>query len=242
MRKTGMNAALKASSILGMLMALPGYLMAADYRGSTNAADGFDQLWYEVIVDITIIGVIFGVVTLYFMWKYRRRSKDEEGSQKNLSTVNAIGWAVIPAFVFMADDFFLSANGWQLYNVFRDVPENAFEVKLESAMWTWDYTYPNGVKTYNELIVPEDHPVVLRMTSRDTIHSHFIPAYRVKEDSMPGRVTYLWFESGEPAEHVVACAEYCGHLHSRMTGVVKVLPRDEFDKWYQAEADKLAAL
>ena len=108
-------------------------------------------------------------------------------------------------------------------------------------MWTWDYTYPNGVRTFNELVVPEDQPVVLRMTSRDTIHSHFIPNYRIKEDSMPGRVTYMWFESGKPGEHVVACAEYCGHLHSRMTGKVVVLPREEFETWYKSESEKQLA-
>ena len=237
MRKSGVRAA----SGFGLLLTLSGAATAADYRGSTDAARGFDHLWFEVMVAITVIGVVFAVLTLYFMWKYRRRNADDEGRQKPMSPVNVIGWAVIPAFIFMADDFFLSANGWQLFNVYRDVPENALEVKLESAMWTWDYTYPNGIKTYNRLVVPEDHPVALRMTSRDTIHSHFIPHYRVKEDSMPGRVTYLWFDSGKPAEHVVSCAEYCGHLHSRMYGKVVVLPREEFDTWYKSESEKQLA-
>ena len=229
------------SSILGVMSTLSGNAFAATYRGSSDAAEGFDQLWYEVMVDITIIGLIFAFLTIYFLWKYRRRSPDEEGDQKPMTTTSMVGWAVIPAFIFMADDFFLSANGWQLYNVYRDVPENALEVKLESAMWTWDYTYPNGVKTFNELVVPEDQPVVLRMTSRDTIHSHFIPKYRIKEDSMPGRVTYMWFQSGKPGEHVVACAEYCGHLHSRMTGKVVVLPKEKFETWYKSQSEKQLA-
>jgi cytochrome c oxidase subunit 2 len=63
-------------------------------------------------------------------------------------------------------------------------------------MYSWDYTYPNGVRTQNELKVPAGKPVLLRMTSRDTLHSHYIPDFRVKEDSMPGRVTYLWFYPG----------------------------------------------
>jgi heme/copper-type cytochrome/quinol oxidase subunit 2 len=111
-----------------------------------------------------------------------------------------------------------AANGWVLWNTFRDVPANRIEVKLEAGMYSWDYTYPNGVRTQNELVVPAGKPVVLRMTSRDTLHSHYIPDFRVKEDSMPGRVTYLWFNPTKPGEHIVTCAEYCGVMHGYMAG------------------------
>ncbi len=200
---------------------------------------GWDHLWREIMIDITIIGVLFALVTIWFMWRYRRRSPDQEGAQPKLSAGQAIGWAVIPVFVFMADDFYLAAKGWALWEKYRNVPEDRLEVRLESAMWTWDYTYPNGVKTFNELRVPVGKPVLLRMTSRDTIHSHWIPDYRVKEDSMPGRITYIWFMPKEPGEHVVTCAEYCGHLHSRMKGKLIVMPREEFDAWYQEQGAKL---
>lgn len=233
-----------ASSLATIMAALPNAALAVhagESKKINDPAEGFDHLWFDVMVDITIIGMIFAVITLYFMYKYRRRDPDEEGSQKPLSSMSVIGWAVIPVFIFMADDFFLSANGWQLYNTYRQVPENALEVKLESAMWTWDYTYPNGVQTFNELRVPAGRPVVLRMTSRDTLHSHFIPDFRIKEDSMPGRVTYLWFYPKAPGEHIVTCAEYCGHLHSRMSGKVIVMPEEEFNAWYQSEADSVIA-
>ncbi len=200
---------------------------------------GWDSLWHEIMVDITIIGVIFAVVTIWFMWRYRRRDPDQEGAMPKLSTAQAVGWAVIPVFIFMADDFYLAAKGWQLWNDYRDVPDERLEIRMESAMWTWDYTYPNGVRTFNELRVPVGTPVLLRMTSRDTIHSHWIPDYRVKEDSMPGRITYIWFMPREPGEHVVTCAEYCGHLHSRMKGKLIVMPEAEFDAWYRSEGAKI---
>ena len=75
------------------------------------------------------------------------------------------------------------------------------------------------------------------MTSRDTLHSHYIPDFRIKEDSMPGRVTYIWFYPEEPGEHVVTCAEYCGLLHSKMYGKLIVMPEDEFETWYKSEGD-----
>ncbi len=105
---------------------------------------------------------------------------------------------------------------------------------------SWDYTYPNGVQTQNVLRVPAGKPVMLRMTSRDVVHSHFIPDFRVKEDSMPGRITYLWFYPQEPGKHIVSCGEYCGIMHSYMVGNLIVMPEDEFNAWYEQEGAKVA--
>lgn len=222
------------------LAVFSGGALAAGYP--LNPARGWDHLWSEVLLDITVIGVLFALVTVYFMIKYRRRGPEQEGNPPRLSGTAVVAWAVIPAFVFMADDFFLAARGWQLWNEYRDVPAKAMEVKLDSAQWSWTYTYPNGVQTVNELRVPADKPVLLRMTSKDVVHSFFIPDFRVKEDSMPGRITYLWFESGKPGEHVVTCAEYCGLAHSYMAGKLVVLPKEEFARWYEAEGKKVANL
>ena len=205
-----------------------------------DPAPGFDRLWNEVMIDITILGVIFALVTAYFLVRYRRRTPDQEGSPPKLTPAMALGWAIIPAFIFMADDFFLAAKGWQLWNAYRDVPADRLEVKLETYSWGYDYTYPNGVENQDELRVPAGKPVLLRMTSRDVVHSHFIPDFRVKEDAMPGRVTYLWFYPKEPGEHIVTCAEYCGVMHSYMAGRVIVMPPDEFDRWYEQEGAKVA--
>ena len=205
-----------------------------------DPAAGWDHLWHEVIVDITIIGVLFALVMAWFLWRYRARKPGEVGTQSKLSPAAVIGWAVIPTFIFMADDFYLAANGWKLWNDYRDVPADRMEVKLESGMYSWDYTYANGVRTQNVLRVPAGKPVMLRMTSRDTLHSHFIPDFRVKEDSMPGRVTYLWFYPKAPGEHVVSCAEYCGVMHSYMAGKIIVMPEGEFKTWLDQEVAKLA--
>lgn len=205
-----------------------------------DPARGWDRLWYEVLTDISVIGIAFALVAGYFVWRYRRRAPDQQGSSPRLSRAMAVGWVVVPTFVFLADDFFLAANGWKLWNDYRQVPAQRLEVKLESGMYSWDYTYPNGVQVQNELRVPAGMPVMLRMTSRDTIHSHFIPDFRVKEDSMPGRVTYLWFYPDKPGEHVVTCAEYCGIMHSYMSGKIIVVPPAEFDAWYQQQAARIA--
>ena len=206
-----------------------------------DPARGWDSLWHEVIVDITIIGILFAVVTAWFVFSSRRTVANPVGASPKLSPASAVGWTVLPIFIFLSIDLYTAANGWVLWNHYRDVPADRLEVKLESGMYSWDYTYPNGVRTQNELIVPAGKPVLLRMTSRDTLHSHYIPDFRVKEDSMPGRVTYLWFHPTKPGEHLVTCAEYCGIMHSYMAGRVIVKSADEYAAWMKQEEMQLAA-
>ena len=211
----------------------------ADASGIQDPTEAYGHLWREVMIDITIIGIIFALVTIYMLVRYRRKSPGQEGRPVKLSTSQVLMWALIPVFVFVADDFYLAAKGWTLWNNVRTPPENSYEIKLESAMWSWNFTYPGGVETINELRVPAGRPVVLRMTSRDTIHSLFLPDFRIKEDSMPGRITYMWFYPKEPGEHVLTCAEFCGVLHSSMHGKVIAMPEDEFNRWIEAERKKI---
>ncbi len=232
---------LRGAAAMASGTALAASAQAADATKIANPAASWDHLWHEVIVDITIIGIIFALMTAYFVWKYRRRPGNEVGTSDKLSPASAVGWVVIPVFVFLSIDFYTAANGWVLWNEYRDVPADRLEVKLESGMYSWDYTYPNGVRTQNELIVPAGKPVMLRMTSRDTLHSHYIPDFRVKEDSMPGRVTYLWFNPTKPGEHIVTCAEYCGVMHGYMAGRIIVKAPEEYAAWMKQEETRLAA-
>ncbi len=196
---------------------------------------GWQHLFNEMLIDITVIGIIFAAITIYFLIRYRRRHPGQEGRPPKLTVAAAVGWALIPSFIFMADDLYLAAEGWTLYNDYRTVPENAYEIKLEGAMWSWNFKYPEGVETVNELRVPAGTPILVRMTSRDVVHSFFLPDFKVKEDLMPGRVTYLWFYPKEPGEHLITCAEYCGVIHSSMRGTIIAMPKDEFNKWIEAE-------
>jgi cytochrome c oxidase subunit 2 len=224
-------------------------VLAADYHAAAepgapsaikDPAAGWDHLWRDVIIDITIIGVIFALITAWLLWRYRHRPGNETGHAPRLSPAAAVAWVVIPTFVFLADDLYLAANGWQLWNTYREVPADRLEIQLETGMYSFDYTYPNGLRTQNELKVPAGKPVLLRMTSRDTLHNHFIPDFRVKEDAMPGRVTYLWFlpkEAGK--EHLVTCAAYCGVMHSYMASKIVVLAPEDYKAWYDQEGAKL---
>ncbi len=204
-----------------------------------NHTDGWETLWGHLLWDIGVIGVTVFVMAAYFMVKYKRKNESDVGQLQEFSFSNALAWALIPTFIFLADDFYLAASGWKLWIDQRTVPEDAVEVEVTARMWGWDFTYPDGSTTSSDveyddngnvtgvdgegLVVQQGKPVVLRMTSDDVVHSFSIPAYRIKEDVMPGRVTYLWFEPRETGKLVYTCTEFCGTNHSRMFGTLSIV-------------------
>ena len=205
------------------------------YNGLTPHAH-FDQLWHETMLDITIIGVLFTILCMWLLLGFRRSASNQVGQQPDLAPQARVGWAVIPMVLFLADDLWLFAMGFDLHNHYREVPAEAAEVKLTGAMWNWTYEYENGVETYDELVVPVGKPVVMRMTSDDVVHSHYMNQFRVTEDLMPGRITWQWFMPDVVGESVVACREYCGENHSRMFGKIKVLSQADYDSFMAEQA------
>jgi len=231
--------------------------IAAAYGGEAPAkaavavindpAHGWNELGTHVLIDMLAFTVVFSIISFYFVFKYTRKSENQEGALPKISRGTSLAWAIIPTFLFLADDFYLAANGFKLWNDQRHVPEGALEVKLTGHMWTWEFDYGNGVRNDVDkedrpiLIVPQGRPVVLRMSSEDVNHSFFIPDYRIKEDLMKGRVTYLWFYPKEVGEHVITCAEFCGTKHSDMFGKVKVVPPAQFEAFLAAKSAPKAA-
>ena len=217
---------------------------------------GWNLLFKHILIDLMIIGGIFGVIFLYLLIAYRAKSPDAVGDAPKLSVAQSWGWALIPAALFLADDFYLAANGWSLWNVYRTVPENAMEVKITARQWMWEVDYGNGVslplgfgQNDGEMAkFPAGKPVVFRMNAEDVVHSLFLPEYRVKEQVMPGRITHFWWLPKQLGQTVVECTEFCGLQHSLMVGHVEVVPQADFDAWLkskkqhaeQAAADKKA--
>lgn len=233
-----------AASLTGLLI-LSGPAMAETSAAHTatkaaetpNPAVEWNHVWTEVLWDLWIIGIVFGIVAIWLLVKYRAKSPDAVGTAQPLNLDKALAWALVPAALFMADDFLLAAKGWSLWNIQRTVPANALEIKVSGNQWYFEYDYGQGV-TSDELIVPVGRPVVLRMTSNDVIHSFGLTEYRVKEDVMPGRITYLWFLPDKPLVSNVVCVEFCGNSHSQMTNPVKAVAKAEFDDWLTKKVEK----
>jgi cytochrome c oxidase subunit 2 len=115
------------------------------------------------------------------------------------------------------------------YLELMEAPSDSYEVRVTAQKWSWTFQHPEyGVTEAAELTVPLNRPVRLIMTSSDVLHSLFVPAFRVKNDIVPGRYSSLWFQATRPGQYRLYCTEYCGKDHSKMLAVVHVLPEDEF--------------
>ena len=105
------------------------------------------------------------------------------------------------------------------------------EVAVVGKQWMWYLQHAEGRSEINELHVPLGRPVRLTMTSQDVIHSFYVPAFRVKQDVLPGRYTSLWFEPTQVGRYHLYCAEYCGTNHSTMGGWVTVMEPVDYQRW-----------
>jgi len=168
--------------------------------------------------------LLFGitVTTVYFVIKYRRSKCPEPTSECHGNWLLEIIWTVLPTLIVLTMFWY----GWTNYIGLTRVPEGAMEIKGTARMWSWMFEYPNGRRT-NKIYVPVGTPVQMKLNSVDVLHSFFIPAFRIKKDTVPGMETYVWFEATEAGNYDVFCAEYCGVGHAdMMTQVVALTPED----------------
>jgi cytochrome c oxidase subunit 2 len=107
-------------------------------------------------------------------------------------------------------------------------------VYVTAKQWMWKFAYFDGRASMDVLTVPAHRPIKLVMTSRDVIHSFYVPAFRMKHDVVPGRYYTTWFEANAPGTYDIDCAEFCGVDHSRMLGKVQVLSDEEYARWLEA--------
>ena len=115
----------------------------------------------------------------------------------------------------------------------RQDPKDAMHVKAIGRMWKWSFEYP-GNKTSDTLVLPIDKAVRVDLFSRDVIHGFFVPAFRIKEDCVPGKNNYCWFIPGEIGDFDLLCSAYCGVNHSYMAAIIRIIPLEKYTKWLAA--------
>jgi cytochrome c oxidase subunit 2 len=136
-------------------------------------------------------------------------------------------WTTIPFILVMMMFYY----GWVGYAKTADVPSDAMNITAIGRMWQWEFDYGNGIKS-KELVIPVNKPVRIALKSEDVNHSLFIPAFRVKQDVIPGYDNYLWFIPNIVGTYEILCTEYCGLLHSGMLSKARVLEQVDYDKWF----------
>jgi cytochrome c oxidase subunit 2 len=149
-----------------------------------------------------------------------------------------ITWTLIPTFIFLG----LFVWGAEAYWTIQRPPNGAMEINVVGKQWMWKVQHPEGNREINELHVPLGRVVKITLASQDVIHSFFLPAFRIKQDVVPGRYTTLWFKANKSGVFHLFCSEFCGTHHSAMTGRVVVLQPAEYQEWLMRgqPADTLA--
>ena len=220
----------------------------------TKIAGDWDAIYAFLIISSLISFIILIGGMIYFVFKFKRRSGNDKTAYITHNHTLEFLWSFIPFLIFM----FVFAWGWLIYHDMRRMPENALEVHVFAKKWDWRFVYKSGKEITSGLdaqnkripatmVVPINKPVKLLMASekvnaagtdpsdRPVLHSFYIPAFRVKQDVVPGRYTALWFEADKLGEFQVFCTEYCGTGHSAMLGKIKVVSQADFENWLASE-------
>ncbi len=191
-----------------------------------NIAQQVDTTFF-IIVGISIFFLLMIAVSMiYFVVKYNKKRNPKPSNIEGNNKLEIL-WTVIPTLLALGMFF----SGYAGFKNMRNAPEDSFTIKVIGKMWVWNFEYLNGKKT-DTLYVPLSKPIKMEITSTDVNHSFYIPSFRVKEDAIPGRKNYLWFQPTALGSFNIECAEYCGLNHSAMYSKVVVMPDSEFDKWY----------
>jgi cytochrome c oxidase subunit 2 len=169
---------------------------------------------------------------LFFAIKYRRGSKADRSGLVFESSKLEFTWSFIP-LVLALTVFVIQAKAF--FDLYRP-PIEALDIYIVGKQWMWKAQHPEGQEEINELHAPLNRPVRLIMTSQDVIHSFYIPAFRVKQDVLPGRYTSIWFQATKPGTYHLFCAEYCGTEHAEMGGSVIVMPEAEYQQWLAGDS------
>ena len=203
---------------------------------ASTFAKKVDTLHYFIFTVTMLASVGVGLLAFGFFFIYRQKRVKQSTPIVEPSVRFELTVIAVPMIFFLA--WFV--QGFRDFVWYTTPPKDTTDVYVMGKKWMWKFAYPDGPNAIGTLHVPADRPVRLLMTSRDVIHSFFVPDFRIKMDVLPGRYTEAWFEATKPGRYQILCAEYCGTWHSQMWGEVVVMPPAEFDEWLAAQKVGLA--
>lgn len=206
------------------------------YSNASNFAKGVDSA-FLLIISISILFLIgLTIALIVFIIRYNHK-KNPVATQIHGSTFLEVLWTVVPVILVLIMFYY----GWKGFFPMKEkAPKDAFPIKTVARMWSWSFQYPNGRIT-DSLYIPKGKAVKLNLVSQDVIHSLFIPAFRVKQDLVPGNNMVMWFIPEKEGHYDIFCAEYCGLRHSYMYSAAIVMGDSAFNKWYADTTQAVAA-
>lgn len=233
-------------------------------NASSFNADVDFAFWLHVWLSV---GLFLSVVApmLWFAWKYRAdKVKNEDVGTLTHHTGLELAWTIIPIIIVMVF-FYYGNTTMQMFRTLP-AESQSIVIDVEGSKWKWKYEYPanssghvhkiggvytkpvmdengkvveDGTMGISALYVPVDTNIILNMTAPldDVIHAYYVPAFRMKEDVVPGRVTKQWFNANKVGQYDVECAEYCGTDHSYMYSKIVVMEKADYEAWFNSTDD-----
>jgi cytochrome c oxidase subunit 2 len=213
---------------------------------ASTYAPQIDDMFHLIMWITGVVFVIVEAMLLIFLWKYRHREGRVATYTHGNNRLEVI-WTIIPALICVTLAL-LSRRMWE--EIKEHMPQDAIHVQVTGEQFAWNFRYPGAdgkfntpddLVTLNQLHFPVGKPVIVELTSKDVIHSFFLPEFRVKQDAVPGMKTHIWFEGTKVGHWEIACAELCGLGHYRMKGFVTVDTAEDYQKWMVEQAASQAA-
>jgi len=198
---------------------------------ASTVASGIDRLHMVVIITTMLGATGIALMVFYYILRYRRRTPNGSPHPREVVQPTPVVFEALMIVGLFALFFAWWEVGFTQYVNLRVAPEDTYDIYVTAKQWMWKFSYAEGNHTISELYVPAGRDVKLIMTSRDVIHSFYVPDFRIKQDVLPGRYTTLWFNAKQPGKYQILCAEYCGTNHSTMRGEVIALDPADFSKW-----------
>jgi cytochrome c oxidase subunit 2 len=195
-----------------------------------------DWLFHLIYAITAFTGILVFAALIAFLVMYRdrpgRRARYTHGN-----TTLEIVWTVVPALILVVLTF-LSVPAWSKIKMSQPATDLIVQVNAKQFNWQVSYPGPDGKfgtaddKNFlDEMHVPVNKPVTVILKSQDVIHSFFVPAFRIKQDAVPGREIRAWFDATKPGKYEWPCAELCGFGHSGMKGWIYVHAPADYEKW-----------
>lgn len=229
---------------------------------ATELARDLQGLDGMILVIITLVTILVCSLLLFAIFRFNRRANPTPASFTHNSPLE-IAWTLGPILILV----FIGAFSLPVLFKQQEIPEGEINIKVTGYQWYWGYEYSdhefgfdsfmlgrdeleeNGynpdeylLATDTAVVVPVNKVVVMRLTGADVIHSWTIPAFGVKQDAVPGRISQLWFKAEREGIYFGQCSELCGKDHSYMPITVKVVSQEAYDAWLKGAIEEYAGV
>lgn len=206
------------------------------------------------LFDVTTYGVtlLFIIMVGILLWACLNHRDGREGHKAHYE--HGIGRHHLILTAVISSAIFFGIDGVLLYNAFMDLhsdfynypteAEKPLTVEVMAQQWAWNFRYPgpdgkfnteDDIVTFNEMHIPVGKPVLIRLQSKDVIHSFYLPNFRTKQDAIPGTTTRLWFQALQPGNFDIGCAQHCGANHYKMRGLLTADTPEDYARWEKGE-------